>query len=113
MTTITCKCIEMNLLTPSECYGHFLFAPLDGGEGATLANMVRRSLFLSLVQSKISGVRFAGVNDEFSNMPGVREDLLEIILNLKEIIINSVLFSLYTLITMLTGLFIFHKKDIG
>lgn len=89
MTNLQCKCLEMNLLTSGEYYGHFLFTDLEGGDGSTLANMVRRALLSSLIESKIIGVRFAGVSDEFSSMEGVREDLLEIMLNLKEIIIKN------------------------
>nr|QWK41883.1 RNA polymerase alpha subunit [Protohalopteris sp.] len=89
MTNLQCKCLEMNLLIGGEYYGHFLFRQLEGGEGSTLANMIRRVLLSSIVESKIIGVRFAGVSDEFSSMEGVREDLLEIMLNLKEIIIKN------------------------
>lgn len=89
MTNLQCKCLEINLLTSGEHYGHFRFRYLEGGDGLTLANMIRRTLLSSIIESKIIGVRFAGVSDEFSSIEGVREDLLEIMLNLKEIIIKN------------------------
>lgn len=89
MTNLQCKCLEINLLNSGEHYGHFRFRYLEGGEGATLATMIRRTLLSSIVESKIIGVRFAGVSDEFSSIEGVREDLLEIMLNLKEVIIKN------------------------
>lgn len=89
MTNLQCECLELNLLTSGEYYGHFLFTHLEGNDASTFANMVRRALLSSIIESKIIGVRFAGVSDEFSSMDGVREDLLEIMLNLKEIIIKN------------------------
>lgn len=89
MTNLQCECLELNLLTSGEYYGHFLFKHLENNDASTFANMVRRALLSSIIESKIIGVRFAGVSDEFSSMDGVREDLLEIMLNLKEIIIKN------------------------
>lgn len=89
MTNLQCECLELNLLTSGEYYGHFIFTHLEGNDASTFANMVRRALLSSIIESKIVGVRFGGVSDEFSSMDGVREDLLEIILNLKEIIIKN------------------------
>ena len=85
--TSKCKCVDLDLLNPNEFYGHFVFTSLKKSEGTTIGNMLRRSLLSNLYGFRIAGVRVAGINNEFTPLEGVREDLLEIILNLKEIII--------------------------
>ena len=82
-----CKCVDLDLLNHNEFYGHFVFTSLEQSEGTTIGNMLRRALLSNLYGFRITGVRVAGVNNEFTPLEGVREDLLEIILNLKEIII--------------------------
>ena len=84
-----CICRELNLSNSTEFYGHFVFTSLEVGEGITLGNMLRRTLLSSLNGSKIVGIRILNVNHEFSEIHGVREDMLEIILNLKEVIIKN------------------------
>lgn len=84
-----CICRELNLANLTEFYGHFVFTSLEAGEGITLGNMVRRTLLSSLRGSKIVGIKILNVNHEFSEIPGIREDVLEIILNLKEVIIKN------------------------
>lgn len=87
--TKKCICRELNLLNPTEFYGHFVFTTLEPGEGITLGNMIRRTLLSKLAGSKIVGVKFSNINHEFSEVEGIREDLLEIFLNLKEVIIKN------------------------
>nr|YP_011005569.1 RNA polymerase alpha subunit [Cutleria multifida]WAM62573.1 RNA polymerase alpha subunit [Cutleria multifida] len=82
-----CKWVDLDLLNPNEFYGHFVFTSLEKGEGTTIGNMLRRTLLSNLYGSRIVGVRLPGINNEFTPLEGVREDVLEIILNLKEIII--------------------------
>lgn len=84
-----CVCRELNLSNPTEFYGHFIFTSLESGEGVTLGNMLRRTLISQLSGSKVIGVKFNNINHEFSDVEGVREDILEIFLNLKEIIIKN------------------------
>ena len=84
-----CKCVDLDLLNPNEFYGHFVFTSLEKSEGITIGNMLRRTLLANLYGSRITGVRVAGINNEFTPLEGVREDLLEIILNLKEIIVYN------------------------
>ena len=84
-----CICRELNLSNLTEFYGHFVFTSLEAGEGITLGNMVRRTLLSSLSGSKIVGIKILNVTHEFSEIQGVREDVLEIILNLKEVIIKN------------------------
>lgn len=83
------ECIELDVQTPTESFGRFVFKPLDLGEGTTVGNMLRRVLLSGLSGLRITGMRIAGVNNEFASIQGVREDILEIILNLKEIIFKS------------------------
>lgn len=84
-----CICRELGLLNPIEFYGHFVFTSLDNGEGLTLGNMIRRTLISKLSGSKIVGVKLSNINHEFSEIEGIREDMLEILLNLKEVIIKN------------------------
>jgi DNA-directed RNA polymerase subunit alpha len=89
MSNFQCECIELNLQTSSDYFGRFVFKPLGAGDGITIGNIFRRVLLTNLPGMSIVGVRIAGVNHEFSSIPGVREDVLEILLNLKEVILTS------------------------
>jgi DNA-directed RNA polymerase subunit alpha len=66
-------------------YGRFVVEPLERGYGTTLGNALRRILLSSLPGAAITNVKFDGALHEFSNLPGVLEDTIEIILNLKAI----------------------------
>jgi DNA-directed RNA polymerase subunit alpha len=70
-------------------YGQFVIKSLHPGQGITVGNLLRRVLLSDLKGTAITAVRIAGVRDEFSTIPGVREDVLEILLNLKGIILKS------------------------
>ena len=72
-----------------KTYGRFFVEPLDRGYGSTLGNSLRRVLLASLPGSAVTTVKIEGVPHEFSNIPGVVEDVLEIILNIKEIVVKS------------------------
>jgi DNA-directed RNA polymerase subunit alpha len=89
MSNFQFECIELNLQTSTEYFGRFVFKPLEVGHGITIGNILRRVLLTNLPGMSIVGVRIAGVNHEFSTIPGVREDVLEILLNLKEVIFKS------------------------
>jgi DNA-directed RNA polymerase subunit alpha len=89
MSNFQFECIELNLQTSTEYFGRFVFKPLDVGHGITIGNILRRVLLTNLPGISIVGVRIAGVNHEFSTIAGVREDVLEILLNLKEVIFKS------------------------
>ena len=69
----------------NEHYGRFWCEPLERGFGQTLGNSLRRVLLSSLQGAAITSVRIAGVLHEFSTIPGVLEDVSDIILNLKEV----------------------------
>ncbi len=70
-------------------YGQFVVEPLERGFGATLGNSLRRVLLSSLTGAAITAVKIDGVDHSFSTIPGVVEDVLQILLNLKEVVIRS------------------------
>ena len=69
----------------SDSYGKFVVEPLEHGFGQTLGNSQRRVLLSSLPGVAVSSIRIEGIQHEFSAVPGVKEDVAEIILNLKEL----------------------------
>src|SRR5574344_116878 len=73
------------MLEASPTYGKFEFCPLEPGFGTTVGNALRRILLSSLEGFAINTVRISGVEHEFSTIPGVREDVTNIILNLKQV----------------------------
>lgn len=88
MTHFEIECIESKFDKPREHYGKFLIEPLEQGQGITIGNALRRVLLSDLEGSAITAVRISGVNHEFSTIPGIREDILEILLNIKEIVLK-------------------------
>ena len=64
-------------------YGKFVWEPLERGYGITLGNSLRRVLLSSLPGAAVTSVKIEGVLHEFSTIPGVREDVADIILNIK------------------------------
>lgn len=76
------ECVERDEQTG---YGRFVVEPLERGYGTTLGNALRRILLSSLPGAAITSVKFDGALHEFSNLPGVLEDTIEIILNLKAV----------------------------
>lgn len=77
------KFIEVDEETHSNTYGKFVCAPLERGFGITIGNALRRILLSSICGAAITAVRIDGVLHEFSVIPGVLEDVTQIILNLK------------------------------
>ena len=78
--------IETVKLKPDGTYGMFSLEPLECGYGNTLGNSLRRVLLSSLPGVAVSSVKIDGVKHEFSTIPGVKEDVTEIILNIKGLI---------------------------
>ena len=77
------ECIE----TPTDSsYGKYIVEPLERGYGTTLGNSLRRVLLSSLPGTAVTSIKIAGVQHEFSTIPGVKEDVTEIVLNVKTII---------------------------
>ena len=79
--------IEIDEISEDKKYGRFIVEPLERGYGITLGNSLRRIMLSSLPGAAVSQVRIDGVLHEFSTIPGVREDVSEIIMNLKELAI--------------------------
>ncbi|MCX5888958.1 MAG: DNA-directed RNA polymerase subunit alpha [Deltaproteobacteria bacterium] len=79
------KRLEVDGESHSRHYGKFTCEPLERGFGTTLGNALRRVLLSSLRGSAITAVRLKDVHHEFSAIPGVREDVTEILLNLKQV----------------------------
>jgi len=79
------KRLEIEKETLSPFYGKFVSEPLERGFGITIGNSLRRILLSSLQGASIISVKIDGVLHEFSTLPGVKEDVTEIILNLKEV----------------------------
>jgi len=77
--------IEIVEISENNRYGKFVCEPLDRGYGTTLGNSLRRILLSSLMGAAITSVKIEGVLHEFSTIPGVREDVTDIILNLKSV----------------------------
>ena len=76
---------EVRVIESEENYGHFRVEPLKRGYGHTLGNAMRRVLLSSLPGAAISSIRITGVLHEFADIPGVTEDVTQIILNIKRI----------------------------
>lgn len=74
------ECVEMN---QDKSYGRFVVEPLEKGYGITLGNSLRRVLLSSLPGAAVTSIKIDGVLHEFSTIPGVLEDVTDIILNLK------------------------------
>lgn len=89
MNNISIKCLKSEKIESGACYGQFVITSLQPGQGITIGNQLRRVLLGDLSGIAISAVRIAGVTHEFSTIPGVREDILEILLNLKGIVLKS------------------------
>lgn len=79
------KMIEIETDSFTDFYGKFVCEPLERGFGITLGNSLRRILLSSLYGAAIVSVKFDGVPHEFTTIPGIKEDVTDIILNLKEV----------------------------
>ena len=77
--------IEMVEVSEDGCYGKFICEPFGRGYGITIGNSLRRMLLSSLEGAAVTSIRVDGVLHEFSTIPGVREDVTNIVLNIKEL----------------------------
>lgn len=82
------KRIELEESSEDHRYGKFVAEPLERGYGLTIGNSIRRILLSSLQGAAISSIQIEGVMHEFSTISGVAEDVTEIVLNLKEVIVR-------------------------
>ena len=83
------KRLKSDKIESGACHGQFLINSLKSGQGITIGNQLRRVLLNDLGGMAITAIRIAGVSHEFSTIPGVREDILEILLNLKGVVLRS------------------------
>lgn len=81
--------IEVAEISDDGKYGRFVVEPLERGYGITLGNSLRRIMLSSLPGAAVSRVKIEGVLHEFSSIPGVKEDVTEIIMNLKSLAIKN------------------------
>lgn len=89
MSQITVKCLENKTNNDGSLYGKFLIEPFERGFGTTIGNSLRRILLSSIPGSAITGVRVEGITHEFTSIPGVVEDVIDIMLNLKGLVVKS------------------------
>ena len=81
--------IEIAEISEDKKYGRFVVEPLERGYGTTLGNSLRRIMLSSLPGAAVNSVKIKGVLHEFSSIPGVKEDVTEIIMNIKELAIKN------------------------
>ena len=81
--------IEVTEISEDKKYGKFVVEPLERGYGITLGNSLRRIMLASLPGAAVSQVKIAGVLHEFSSIEGVKEDVTEIIMNIKSLAIKN------------------------
>jgi len=82
------RTLDKELETLSPTYGRFTCEPLERGFGITIGNSLRRVLLSSLQGAAITAVRIEGALHEFTTLPGVVEDVTDVVLNLKEVLIK-------------------------
>ena len=83
------SCIESRVENSRSFYGRFQLGPFQEGDGVTVANSLRRALLSEITGVAITAVKIRGVPHEYSNLSGVRETVLNILLNLKELVLTS------------------------
>jgi DNA-directed RNA polymerase subunit alpha len=80
--------VEEDKIEPEFNYGRFVAEPFESGYGLTIGNALRRVLLSSIVGAAITGIRIEGVMHEFSPVKGVVEDVSDIILNMKQVVVK-------------------------
>ena len=103
------ECVEMS---SDNSYGKFVVEPLERGFGNTLGNALRRVLLSSLPGAAVTSIHIEGVQHEFSTVPGVKEDVTELILNLKTLTAKLYSEQLKTVIIDVKGPMDFKGGDI-
>lgn len=89
MANFQVECIGSYTDKTNSQYSRFVLEPLERGQAVTIGNALRRVLLSNLEGAAVTAVRIAGVNHEFATIPGVREDVLDLLLNMKQVIIKS------------------------
>jgi len=83
------QCLQSTERSATEIYSKYSIGPFAKGQSTTIGNALRRVLLSNLKGFSIIGVRIFGINHEFSTIPNVREDVVDILLNLKQIILKG------------------------
>ncbi len=81
--------IEVAEISPDKRYGRFIVEPLERGYGITLGNSLRRIMISSLPGAAVTQLKIEGVLHEFTTLPGVKEDITEIVMNIKSLAIRN------------------------
>lgn len=89
MAQFQVECVETSTDKDQSQYSRFVLEPLERGQGSTVGNALRRVLLSNLEGAAITAVRISGVSHEFSTIPGVREDVLDILLNMKKAVLKT------------------------
>ncbi|MCC5609036.1 DNA-directed RNA polymerase subunit alpha [Nostoc sp. CHAB 5834] len=89
MAQFQIECVESNTEESRNHYSKFVLEPLERGQGTTVGNALRRVLLSNLEGTAVTAVRIEGVSHEFATVPGVREDVLEILMKMKEVILKN------------------------
>ena len=89
MAQFQIECVESNAEESRSYYSKFVLEPLERSQGTTVGNALRRVLLSNLEGTSVTAVRIAGVSHEFATVPGVREDVLEILMRMKDVILKS------------------------
>ena len=83
------KYVKSSVKESGNLVGHFTMSDLEAGQGLTIGNALRRVLLSNLEGAAITAIKIPGAAHEFATIPGIREDILEILLNLKQIILKT------------------------
>lgn len=83
------ECVESRIEADQSHFSQFVMEPMERGQATTVGNALRRVLLANLVGTAVTAVRIAGVTHEFATIPGVREDVLDILLRMKELVLRS------------------------
>lgn len=83
------KRLECDEASYTDTYGKFYASPFERGYGVTVGNSLRRVLLSSIEGSAVTSIKVAGVQHEFSTVPGITEDVSEIVLNIKNLVLKS------------------------
>jgi len=83
------QCLQSSIKSETECFSKYTIGPFIKGQSTTIGNTLRRVLLSNLQGVAIIGVRIKGVEHEFSTIPNVNEDVVDILLNLKQIVLKG------------------------
>lgn len=83
------KYVKSSIEESGNIVGHFIMSNLLAGQGLTIGNALRRVLLANLEGTAITAIKIPNVSHEFSTIPGIREDILEILLNIKQVVLKT------------------------